>query len=83
MDPPAWSGLYPGVDQVLERGASLLQLKGHLEVRSIGDDSSGPTVVDDEFQFGDGKPVVEIIEHHSRRGDTDPTLQVPKAVLAD
>jgi hypothetical protein len=60
-----------------------LQLKGHLEVSTISDDSSGPTVVDDEFQFGDGKPVVEIIEHHSRRGNTDPTLQMPKAVLAD
>ena len=67
MDPPAWSGLYPEVDQVLERGASLLQLAGHLQVRTIGNDGSGPAVVDDEFQFGDGKPVVEIIEHHSRR----------------
>src|ERR1700751_5497332 len=83
MDPPNWSGLYPEVDQVLERGASLLQLKGHLQVRTIGDDGSGPTVVDDEFQFGDGKPVIEIIEDHSRGGNTDPTLQVPKSVLAD
>ena len=61
----------------------MLQLKGYLQERTIGDDSSGPTVVDNEFQFWDGKPVVEIIEHHSRRGNTDPTLQVPKAVLAD
>ena len=83
MKPPAWSGIYSGVDQVLESGASLFQLKGHLEVRTIGDNSSGPTVVDNEFQFGDGKPVVEIIEHQSRGGDTDPTLQVPEAVLAD
>src|SRR5262249_4677882 len=83
VDPPAWSGLYPGVNQVLERGAPLLQLKGHLQVRTIGDDSSSPTVLDNEFQFGLGKPVVEIIEHHSRRGNTDPALQVPKAVLAD
>ena len=83
MKPPAWSGIYSGVDQVLERGASLLQLAGHLQVRAVGDDGSGPAVVDDEFQFGDGKPVVEIIEHHSRRGNTDPALQVPKAVLAD
>jgi hypothetical protein len=83
MKPPAWRGLCPGVDQVLETGASLLQLAGHLQVRTIGNDGSGATVVDDEFQFGDGKPVVEIIEHHSRRGNTDPALQVPKAVLAD
>ena len=83
MDPPAWSGLCPGVDQVLETGASLLQLAGHLQVRTIGNDGSGPAVVDDEFQFGDGKPVVEIIEHQSRGGNTDPALQVPKAVLAD
>ncbi|HLZ03433.1 MAG TPA: hypothetical protein VKR55_14945 [Bradyrhizobium sp.] len=61
----------------------MLQLAGHLEVRAIGDDGSGLTVIDDEFQFADGKPVVEIIEHHSCRGNTDPTLQVSKAVLAD
>ena len=61
----------------------MLQLKGHLQERAIGDDGSGLTVVDNEFQFRDGKPVVEIIEHHSRGGNADPTLQVPEAVLAD
>jgi hypothetical protein len=59
------------------------KLSGNLQVRTIGDDCSGLTVIDDEFQFGDGKPVVEIIEHRSCRGNSDPTLQVPKAVLAD
>src|SRR5262245_60594565 len=53
MNPPVWRGLYPKVHQVVERGASLLQLAGHLKVCTIGDDSSGPTVVDDELQFGD------------------------------
>jgi hypothetical protein len=61
----------------------LLQPKRRFQVRTISDDSSCSTVVDDEFQFGEGKPVVEIIEHHSRRGNPDPTLQVPEAVLAD
>src|SRR5581483_11447001 len=71
------------VNQVVERGASLLELKGYLPVGAIGDDGSRPAVVDDEFQFRDGKPVIEIVEHHPGCGNTDPTLQVPKTVLAD
>src|SRR5581483_12317444 len=83
MDPPVRSGLRPGVNQVVERGASLLELKGYLPVGAIGDDRSRPAVVDDEFQFRDRKPVIEIVEHHPGCGNADPTLQVPKTVLTD
>ena len=81
--PPFRSRVRPEVDQDLERRASLLQLAGHLEVRAVGDERAGAAVVDDEFQLGNGEPVVEIVEHHPRRGNADPTLQMPEVVLAD
>jgi hypothetical protein len=54
MHPTVGRGIYPGIHQMLQARAALLQLAGDLEMRAIRDNGAGTAVVDDELEFGNG-----------------------------